>query len=297
MVYTLRSFLPAVIAWLLIGKLDLQAADATTLRAELERVYQTWRGAMMTGNVGMWQKSTSRYRQVHTHNMIVSQRQPYPDAIFSVPIMPPDIMKLKMLEVEAVGDTAHLLYFGRIDLGVSEGEVPENLLMLRYIKDPDGWRFDTSRMVNLEGVPDVRASLKEGAKPNFLDDPEFNPPGVAPPVPKVCKKPENMAAFQIEAIGYEVTVKVNDFVYPPVRDVGINQLVIGGLDMGQNSLEMAIKATEVPPGEDRRLELNMMVVTDPKAQPISIYRWNTKSDTPDPIFRATVVVDRSLLRR
>ena len=241
----------------------VEGGDA--LRAELERVYHDWRGAMINKNAQLWQKSTSRYRQVHTHNMIVSQRMPYPDAVFDVPLRPPDITRLKLLEVEAVGDTAHLVYFGRIDMGLEVEEVPENVLVLRYIRDPEGWRFDTSRLVNLSGSPDVRALLKEGGKAPFLNDPEFNPPGQAPPIPAVCKIPEYLAAFQIESIGYETRVRVNGFDYPAVRDVAINQLIIGGLQRDENSLELAITPTEVPPGEERSLEINVMVVNpDPQ---------------------------------
>jgi hypothetical protein len=230
--------------------------------------------------------------------MIVSQRQPYPEAVFAVPMRPPDITRLKLLEVEAVGDTAHLVYFGRVDLGLEREEIPDNLLVLRYIRDPEGWRFDTSRMVNLEGVPDVRASLKEGAKPDFLNDPEFTPPGQVPPVPAVCKVPQYMAAFQIESIGYETRVKINGFDYPAVKDIAINQLVIGGLERDENALELAIQATELPPGEERSLEINVMVVQPDNSQaPISVYRWRTNEAAPPPVKKAAIWVNNSTLKR
>jgi hypothetical protein len=268
------------------------------LRAELERVYHEWRGAMMNRNVQAWQRSTSRYRQVHTHNMIVSQRQVYPDAVFAVPMLPPDITRLKLLEVEAIGDTAHLVYFGKIDMGLEREDIPENVLVLRYILEPEGWKFDTSRLVNLEGVPDVRAGLKEGAKPDFLDEPEFTPPGKAPPVPAVCKVPQYMAAFQIESIGYETTVKINGFDYPAVRDIAINQLVIGGLMRDENAFEMAIKATPVPEGEERSLEISVMVLQpERQKEPISIYRWRTTDAAPPALHKAAIWVNNSTLKR
>lgn len=290
------TLLASLLAWFLTG--SAAAQEQAGLRAELERVYHEWRGAMLNRNVQAWQKSTSRYRQVHTHNMIVSQRQPYPEAVFAVPIRPPDITRLKLLEVEAVGDTAHLIFFGRIDLGLEVEEVPENLLLLRYIKDPDGWRFDTSRMVNLEGVPDVRAKLKEGGKPDFLNDPEFNPPGKAPPVPAVCKVPQHVGAFQIESIGYETRLRINGFDYPPVKDVAINQLIIGGLDRDENTLEIFIKPTEVPADEERGLEINVMVVpADAEKKPIPVYRWKTTDPSPPPVQKVGVWVNNSTLKK
>ena len=273
------------------------AAEDTALRAELERVYHTWRGAMLNRDTRAWQQSTSRYRQVHTHNMIVSQRQPYPEAVFAVPLKPPDITRLRLLDARAVGETAQLVFFGRIDLGLEAEEVPDNILVLRYLKDPEGWRFDTSRLVNLAGVPDLRASLQQGATPDFLDEPEFVPPGKAPPVPPVCKPPQYMAAFQIESIGYETTVRINGFDYPPVNDVGINQLVIGGLQRDENALEMAIKPTELAPGEERSLEISVMVVRDPAQPPVPVYRWRTTDAQPPPFRRDSIWVNGSTLNR
>lgn len=276
---------------------QVNAADDTTLRAELERVYHTWRGAMLNRDARAWRESTSRYRQVHTHNMIVSQRQPYPEAVFAVPMKPPDITRLRLLDARAVGETAQLVYFGRIDLGLEAEDVPDNILVLRYLKDPEGWRFDTSRLVNLAGVPDLRSKLQQGGEPDFLNEPEFTPPGKAPPVPPACKPPQYMAAFQIESIGYETKVRINGFDYPPVSDVGINQLVIGGLNRDENALEMAIKPTELPPGEERSLEISVMVVRDPAQPPIPVYRWRTNEASPPAFRKDSIWVNSSTLNR
>ena len=294
----IQRFFGILLAFVLSWPGGMVAQEQGALRTELEKVYHEWRGAMLNRNVQAWQNSTSRYRQVQTHNMIVSQRQPYPEAVFAVPLRPPDIVKLKLLEVEAVGETAHLVYFGRIDLGIEVDEVPENLLVLRYIKDPNGWRFDTSRMVNLQGALDVRASLKEGGKPTFLDEPEFTPPGKAPPVPAVCRVPQYVGAFQIESIGYETRVKVNGFDYPPVKDVAINQLIIGGLNKDENDLELAIVPTEVPPGEERSLEISVMVVQgNAEQKPVPVYRWRTTEAVPPPVKKASVWVNNSTLKK
>jgi hypothetical protein len=268
------------------------------LRAELERVYFDWRGAIINRDTRAWQRSTSRYRQVHTHNMIVSQNMPYPEAVFQVPLSPPDISRLRLLEVEASAETAHLVYFGRIDLGLEAEEIPDNILVLRFIRDPEGWRFDTSRMVNLQGVPDVRASLKQGNRPDFLDEPEFTPPAKAPPVPKVCKKPEHMAAFQVESIGYETVIRINGFDYPPVRDVAVNQLVIGGLDRGENIMELSYRPVEAPPGEERSLEINVMVVKgESGAPPIPVHRYRAAEPAGPVTKKVSVWVDNSVLKR
>jgi len=267
------------------------------LRAQLERVYHDWRGAVINRDVRAWQRSTSRYRQVHTHNMIVSQRGRYPEAVFDVPLRPPEITTLRLLEAEAVGDTAHLVYFGKVDLGIEAESIPENLLLLRYIREPEGWKFDTSRLINLEGVPDVRASLRQGGDPDFLEKPEFTPPGKAPPVPPVCKVPDYVAAFHVQAFGYEVAVKINGFDYPPVKDIAVNQLIIGGLDRDKNDLSMNIAATELPEGEERLLEINVLVVTQDPKNPVNVYRYRTTDPNPEATRRDAIWVNNSTLKR
>lgn len=267
------------------------------LRAQLERVYHDWRGAIINRDVRAWQRSTSRYRQVHTHNMIVSQRGRYPDAVFDVPLRPPEITTLRLLEAQAVDETAHLVYFGKVDLGIEADSVPDNLLLLRYIKEAEGWKFDTSRLINLEGVPDVRASLQQGGDPDFLEKPEFTPPGKGPAVPAVCKVPDYVAAFHVQAFGYEVAVNVNGFEYPPVKDIAVNQLIIGGLNRDKNDLAMNIAATQLPEGEERLLEINVLVVTQDPKNPVNVFRYRTTDPNPEPTRREAIWVNNSTLKR
>ncbi|MCB1226453.1 MAG: hypothetical protein KDK99_11625 [Verrucomicrobiales bacterium] len=290
--------------WMVVGGLVLsmlgasRGEDSSALRAELERVYHKWRGAIINKDVNAWQGSTSRYRQVQTRNLMVSQRQPYPAAVFQIPMQPPDIVTLRLLEAEAVGPTAHLIYFGKVDVGIEADEVPENLLMLRFIKDPEGWRFDSSRMVNLENAPEIRQKLKERGDADFLNDPEFNPPGTAPAVPPVCPVPDHMAAFRVEAMGYEVVLKINGFDYPPLGGVAVTQLIIGGLRQGENDVTVNIRATEVPEGEERHLLVALMVVNpDPSVKPVVISQFETSDPNPPAVRKMTAWVNNSVLKR
>ena len=82
------------------------AAEDAALRTSLEKVYHDWRSALINKNMDAWKRSTALSRQVVTRNLIISGGQTYPDSIFEIPIQPPDITRLRLLECEAKGPTA-----------------------------------------------------------------------------------------------------------------------------------------------------------------------------------------------
>lgn len=268
------------------------------LRVALEKVYYDWRGAIINQDTAAWQRATSRYRQVMTKNLILSQRQVYPDAVFEVPIRPPELTQLRRLEVQAVGPTAHMIYFGKVDLGLDAESVPDNLLILRFLKEGNEWKFDTTRYMNLAGVPEIRAALAGGGDPDFLDKPEFNPPGYVPPVPKECGVPDYMAAYHIQSYGYAATPHLNGFDYPAVEDNAENQLIIGGLMKGKNDFKLDLKATPVPEGEERYFEVNVMVITPNGEKPaVPVLKWSTKDANPPASQDLPLWVNSSTLKK
>lgn len=270
--------------------------EDAALRAALEKVYRDWRSALINKDMDAWQRSTALYRQVVTRNLIISGRQPYPDSIFEIPIQPPEITKLRLLECEVKGATAHMIYFGKIDLGLEADEIPDNILILNFINESGLWKFDTTRFMNLADAPDVRAALQAG-KADFLDKPEFSPAGVVLPVPAECRKPDYMALLQIQSYGYETTVKLNEFDYPPLADNAVQQLIIGGLMRGKNNLKVAIKALPVEDGAERLLEINAVIVTGAADRPhIRVFSWEHKSATPPAQIELPIWVTPASLR-
>lgn len=271
-------------------------SDDAALRAGLEKVYHDWRSALINKDMEAWRRSTALYRQVVTRNLIVSGRQPYPDSIFDIPIQPPEITKLRLLECEVRGATAHLIYFGRIDLGLDADEIPDNILILNFINENGSWKFDTSRFMNLADAPEVRAGLQNGAA-DFLDRPEFSPAGVVLPVPAQCREPDYMALLQIQSYGYETKAILNGFDYPPIADNAVQQLVIGGLMRGRNALKVGIKALPVEEGAERLLEINAVIVTGAPNRPqIRVFSWEHKSATPPAEIELPILVTPATLR-
>lgn len=268
------------------------------LRTTLDKLYTEWRSALLAKNLKAWQTCTTTYRQVVTHNNIVSQRLRYPDAIFILPVTPPDLLKLKLLEVEAVGDTAHLVYFGKIDLGLGEEvkDVPDNLIMLKFFKEKAGWRFDSTKFFNLADNPEMRSAC-QGGNPEFLKHPPFNPPGTAPAVPKLCKEPEKVAGLRITAIGYEVLPTVNGFDGVVVVDKVEQQIIIGGLNRGDNPLRLQVRELPVPAGEERALEVEAVHLTgEEKVPAVRVFDWTPKTKPVPPVVELNIAITNGTLK-
>ncbi len=276
----------------------LLRGDDSASRTELERVYNDWRAALLAKSVEAWKRSTAAYRQVYTRNMIISQGRVYPDALFDLPLKPPSVMDLKLVEVEAMGETAHLLYFGRIDLGIEAAEIPENLMMLKFYKEPAGWKFDTTKYINLADNPEMRDQLRSG-KPEFIKHPPFNPPGKAPVVPKLCGKPEYIGALRIHAVGYEVKANLNGFDYEPVADDAEQQLAVGGYNRGANKLILEVRQLPIPndPEATRHLEIQSVISTDDAERPTKrVFRYVPEQHPVPTKVELNVVLDNFTLK-
>ena len=181
---TPRSNLLAVLACAWAITPSVRAGDG--LRGEFEKIYTTWRTAILEKDAQTWAKVTSTLAKRTIRNTIVSQRREFPKAFFESPVRPPSIKGLTFLGADAVGVTAQAVYHGKIDFGLTkQGEVdlPSNMLVLLFIKEGTDWKFDRTRMVNLGGLPDVKRSIEKGDY-SFLKEDRFTPPGVTPPLPK-----------------------------------------------------------------------------------------------------------------
>lgn len=275
----------------------LRANDAD-VRSQLERTYSSWRSAIAARDVGGWQRSTSSHRQMATRNLIVSQKQPFPDALFNLPLRPAEISTLRFLQVKSLGNTAHAAYFGKVDLGLLDvSEIPECILILKFVKESTGWKFDTSRLLNLGGSPEVRTALMNGGSNQVLDDPAFAPDGVVPVTSKPCPLPDRIGVLQVASIGYTTRATVNGFEIATVQDNAEEHIVIGGLRDGENPLIIEAKEIPIPEGEERQLEVNALVLTgDQKRPTIRVFGWTPEGRSLAEPVKLTIYVNRITLR-
>lgn len=250
-----------------------QSGDAG-LRALLEKAYFQWRDAMIRKDPHAWAASITRYRQTVMRNSIVSERKPFPDAVFSSELTPPALDGLRLLEAQAVGETAHLVYFGKIDMGQDRELLHDDLLKLKFLNENGVWKFDSNRISSFGAAPEVRQALLEGKKPDFLDTPEFTPPGKAPPVPPLCRVPDHKAGYKLQSFGYEVTLSMNGFEYEPVQDGLAQEMITGGLINGHNEITLGIKPVPVPEGEKASLQIRVYILSNDPDQPgREVLRW------------------------
>lgn len=252
-------------------------AQDVALTAELNQAYERWRNAMMTRNAQAWASSITRYRQVVTRNLIVSQKKNFPGAVFEVPVEPPALTGLRLLEAEAVGATAHLLLFGKVDMGGDPSRIPESVLMLKFFQERGGWKFDSSKLLRLNDQPEIARQIKEGGRPEFLDWPDFTPPGTPPAVPKLCDLPEHVAGCTFQSFGYETKMRINGHDYPAMTDHAEKLFVIGGLRKGPNELVLEVRPVEIPAGEERLLRLDFFVLSGREGQqPVRVYHYEDR---------------------
>lgn len=272
-------------------------ADAG-VRAALERAYNQWRAAMVAQDAEAWAAAITKYRQVVTRNLIVSQRRAFPAAVFQAPVDPPTLDGLRLLEADVVGPTAHLLYFGKVNVGGDPSQIPDSILMLKFFKEDAGWKFDSSKMMKMQDQPELLGQLKKGGAPDFLDRPEFTPPGKLPPVPKICKSPENVAACTVQSFGYETKMTLNGFGYPTMSDQAEKMLVTGGLNNGANELTLAVKKTEIPKGEKRLLQVDIFLPPSKAGQSgLRVFHYESSAEDLDGVMKLPVILDAETLSK
>ncbi len=229
---------------------------AEELQFELERTYRGWAGAMNLRNLTQWQQHTAASRQVLTRNYVVSRKAKWPDAIFDLPFRLPEIATLRHVATLQRGDTANLIYYGRVDFGLLEGHVPENILMLKFIREEGKWKFDNTKFFNLEADPGVRQLILNDEL-DFLQDSEFQPTGVVPAVPRAIQGFDHPGEIWVASVGYQTTVKIGDLHVTEVGNNIVTDVVIGGLARSGLPVSVEVKELPLPPGAERRLAVEV----------------------------------------
>lgn len=242
--------------WLPALLLCVFPAGAEELRFELERTYRGWSGAMSQRSLSLWQQHTAASRQVLTRNYVISRKADWPAAIFDLPFRLPEIATLRHIATFERGDTANLIYFGRVDFGLLEGNVPENILLLKFLREKGRWKFDNTKFINLESDPGVRQLILNDEL-EFLQDPEFQPSGELPPVPRSIEGFDHPGEIWVASVGYETTVKIGDLHVTQVGNNIVTDVVIGGLSRSGLPISVGVRDLPLPPGAERTLAVEI----------------------------------------
>jgi len=261
------------------------------LLATLSGVFESWRASMETGDLTQWERTTAYSRQIETRNRIVSQKLPFPQALFDDSVGAPGLAGLVPVGVLSTGETATSTYFGRANFGEDEGAgvaVSDNLLVLHFLFEDGRWLFDNLRVVKLGNDGEILLQIRNGDF-SFLKGDEFQPAPSLPPVPQPVPVPDLIAEAWVDATGYEVKVIVNGHPSGVFRNMKSTEMVMGGVRRGQNTVRLEIRPLPDPPGGISKVEVAIYAaaVTDAPANRVFHY----KPETPAPLVSEAFAIE------
>lgn len=226
------------------------ASSSTTQEvANLSRTYLAWRQAVMNQNAREWERLTAAHRRMEVRNRLVSEKRPFPAAVFDLPAPPPKLEGLRAIHFSKKGPTAKVAYFGKIDFGVG-GDPTENLLVLSFVNERGGWKYDKADYVNLMALPDVRKELANNDLQYVRETPECQASGQVPRPALPVREAPYIAKVYVFCPGREVEVTVNRVSQHRFANAKEAEVVIGGARDGVNQVEYRIKKLEGGSGDE-----------------------------------------------
>jgi len=274
---------------------SLALADEN-LQPALETTYSAWREAMIRRDPSIWQRVTAEHRRAEVRNRIVSEKLPFPAAVFDLPAVPPTVRGLKLLEVKENGPTAKASYFGKIDFGVG-GTPADNLFVLSFVKGRGGWLYDRADYVNLEALPTVRKELAAGNLRYLAETPEAQPTGKIPPTPVAVDPAKYVAKVYVFCPGREVNVHVNQISHHHFANAKEAEVVIGGARDGPNQVQFIIKKLPGGTGKEAMTIRVYLMSEIPNAKPLKVFEYQAAERQKVKSSSGSFVVDAAVLAK
>lgn len=252
-----------------------------TLSVTLESAYENWKSAMATGDLQKWETMTAFSRQREIQNRIISQKLPFPQTLFEDPMASPQLGGLVSLGVLSNGFAATSTYFGRANFGDVAGTViPDNLLVLHFLKEDGVWKFDNLRLVRIGNDGEILLQIRN-ADFSFLNGAEFQPAEQLPPIAQPVNTPDMIAEAWIDATGFEVKVYVNNRLTGTFSNLKITELVNGGVNKGQNLIRIDSKRLPESTGGTPKVEVAIYAAADATSKADRVFHYRP-GDAPDP---------------
>lgn len=245
------------------------------LRGPIEESYRAWRKAMVNRDSITWKQVTAPHRQMEIKNRVVSEKKPFPAAIFDLPAAPPAIDGLKFLDASQNGPTAKASYFGKVDFGVG-GKSGDNLFVISFVRGKGIWLYDRADVVNLASLPDVRKELAAGNLKYLKETPEARPSGIVPPTPIEAKPAKTIAKVYVFCPGREVNAQINRISRHRFANVQEAEIVIGGALDGMNDVQFTTRKLEGATGKEA-LSIRVYLMSQvPGVKPIKAFEYQAK---------------------
>lgn len=206
-----------------------------------ETMYNTWRISMLNKDFQAWKSATGFARQAKVHNLVVSEKKPYPAAIFEAQATPPSLANLRFVGAlgGSAGKTLAATYFGKVDLGVG-GQPSDNALVLLFVEDKGKWRYDQSRFFNLGHLPKVRERLARGDASVLKEQDGFHAYDTPPAIPPLCGAPQLIGKVFVDAPTLRVEMTVNGISTHVFEDCRLAEVISGGLKRGRNTVTYTV---------------------------------------------------------
>jgi len=251
-----------------------QTANSAVLAKSLQDVYLYWRSAMVGKNYNAWKQITASYRVVSIQNRILSEKGAFPKDVFILPTAPPALNGLKLLRARSKGVTAKAVYFGEVDFGVG-GKPTDNLLVLSYVHEGRGWKYDSAEFVNLSALKDVRTQLQAG-KYDYIDTAAFLPDGKRPIQPIIVPRAKYITKVYTFCPGREIKVTVNKISNHRFQDTQQAEVVTGGARDGANQISYTINDLPGYKGDDP-ITIRVYLFSQIKGvKPVNVFQYETK---------------------
>lgn len=231
---------------------------------------------MIKKNYNSWVRFTSMRQRISIQNRIYSEQRPFPGSIFQVPAFPPSVQNLTALRVQNIGATATAVYFGKVDFGVG-GKPTDNLLLLHFVYEKTGWKYDSAEFLKLDILKDVRKQLKTGDF-SYIDKKDFAPSGKVPPNPVVVPKAKYIAKVYVFCPGREVKLNINEVSQHRFQNTKESEVVIGGATDQINKLSFTTKALEGSTGKEAIAIRVYLMSTVKGVKPIKVYQYQVNEE-------------------
>ena len=179
-----------------------------------------------------------------------------------------------MLRARSKGMSAKSVYFGKVNFGA--GAAPaDNLLLVSFVYEGRGWKYDTAEFINLDNLKDVRAQIASGDLA-YVDEQAFLPTGVKPSIPNEVPRAKYIAKVYSYCPGREVKVRVNKISKHRFQDNQQSEVVIGGARDGINELTYEIRDLPGYQGDDP-ITIRVYLMSQVEGiKPIKIYQYQTR---------------------
>jgi hypothetical protein len=273
------------------------AVAQDNLRPALETTYNAWRQSIVGRDATSWERATATSRRIEVRNRIISEKRPFPAAVFDLPAAPPAVNGLKFLEATEKGPTAKASYFGKIDFQV-DGEPTENLLVLSFLKEGNRWLYDRADFVNLAALPEVRKELAEGNVSYLKETPEARPSGEAPLNPIPAQPAKYISKVYVFSPGREVQVQINKISRHRFANAKEAEIVIGGAKDGPNEIQFTVKPLEGATGKEAMTIRVYLFSEVPGIKPVKVFEYQiAEGGTPKEFATEMFNIDAAAVRQ